>query len=318
MARDAGPSAYLLSYRSQDNEEDKRLNSQHDVIKHAILGGHLIHPSIPLSATQTSIADIACGTGIWLDDVRKTHFADVPAYEDSAPFLVGFDVNAHAFDHSIASAVKLIEHDCTKEFPSEYIGRFDLVNMRGLAYAVPRESFSHLISNAIKLLRPGGYLQWLETETRLFRQYPLTADFTEAIDKINVERGYRGLVADMPQFMLRELIKPGSDYHPDTMSIINFNLLPGGICRNTDLRSDPVNKRLSETVLESVKLLLAASLEENRQESVTGLTQRISNEERDKTKNLMDAIASSIEVGEVIAGGVFPHLVAQKPAESSL
>ena len=186
-------SAYLLSYRSKDQEEDKRLDSQHDVIKHAILDGHLIHPLIPLSAIQTSIADIACGTGIWLEDVRQTHFSKPTTH---TPLLVGFDVNAHAFDPTLAPAVKLIEHDCTQEFPSEYIGKFDLVNMRGLAYAVPKDGFSRLISNAFKLLRPGGYVQWLETETRLFKQYPPTADFTEAIDTINAERQSRGLVTE--------------------------------------------------------------------------------------------------------------------------
>jgi hypothetical protein len=157
MATGPVTSPYLLSYRSQDIEEDKRLNSQHDVIKHAILDGHLIHPSIPLSDVQGSIADVACGTGIWLEDVRKTHFASHEGGKERAPILVGFDVNSHAFDITLGPSIKLVQHDCTREFASEYIGKFELVNMRGLAYAIPREGFSRLLSNVIKLLS----IQWL-------------------------------------------------------------------------------------------------------------------------------------------------------------
>jgi SAM-dependent methyltransferase len=152
MATSPITSAYLLSYRSQDSEEDRRLNSQHDVIKHAILDGHLIHPSIPISSLQGSIADVACGTGIWLEDVRKTHFANFAEDLDHTQSLVGFDVNSHAFDATLDPSVKLVQHDCTCRFPPEYIGKFGLVNMRGLAYAIPREGFSRLLNNVIELL----------------------------------------------------------------------------------------------------------------------------------------------------------------------
>lgn len=147
------PPAYLLSYRSQDKEEDRRLDSQHDVIKHAILDGHLVHPAIPVPTLDTSIADIACGTGIWLEDVRKTYFGNAPSNTHNTLLLVGFDINSHAFDSNFAPAVRFVEQDCTKEFPVEYHEKFDLVNMRGLAYAIPRDGFASLISNAVKLLR---------------------------------------------------------------------------------------------------------------------------------------------------------------------
>ncbi|KAF2726921.1 hypothetical protein EJ04DRAFT_547481 [Polyplosphaeria fusca] len=184
MATSPQASAYLLSYRSQNQDEDRRLDSQHGVITQVILGGNLIHPSIPLPDIRTFIADLARGTGIWLEDVRKTYFSENSAEGTVIPSLVGFDVNAHAFDSTLPFPIQLVQHDCSKEFPAEHIG----------PYAVPREAFSSLVSNAMKLLRPGGYLQWLETETRLFRQYPINADFTEAMATIGEERKSRGLV----------------------------------------------------------------------------------------------------------------------------
>ena len=143
---------YILSYRRDNAEEDRRLNSQHEVIKHAILDGLLIHPSIPTIEIKGAIADLGCGTGVWLDDLANTLFAGGHATRENSAMLIGFDPNAHAFDPNPAPGVQLIEHDCTKPFDDRYIGKFDLVNIRGLAYVLPRKSFSCLVENAVQLL----------------------------------------------------------------------------------------------------------------------------------------------------------------------
>jgi len=144
------PSAYLLSYRDEEPEEHQRLNSQHDVIQNAILGDSLIHPSIRFPRPRVAIADIACGTGIWLEDVRKNLAIE---QKHKALVLVGFDVTSHGFDFGLMPAIRLIKHDCTEVFPNEFIGQFDLVNIRGLAFAVPQDGFSRLVANAVRLLR---------------------------------------------------------------------------------------------------------------------------------------------------------------------
>jgi hypothetical protein len=123
----------------------------------------------------------------------------------------------------------------------------------------------------------------------------------------------------MPHFMLRELLaqrlQPAgneSEHQDDLISILNFGLIPGGICRNLQAKDDLVNKRLSTTVLESVRLLLAASFDHHREDSGDGATIRLSDEDRVSTSKLLEAIASSVEREDVIAGGFFPHLIAQK------
>lgn len=143
---------YLLSYRRDDVDEGRRLDSQHDVIKHAILGDQLIHPSVRSLGSRSAIADLGCGTGVWLDDVANTLFAVGTATREVFTKLVGFDMNAHAFNPHPAPGVQLVEHDCIKPFDAKYIGEFDLVNIRGLAYALPHKEFSRLVENAIKLL----------------------------------------------------------------------------------------------------------------------------------------------------------------------
>ena len=77
---------------------------------------------------------------------------DAVGNNNAAPRLVGFDTNPRAFRYDSKSSLQLIEHDCTTPFAAEYIGQFDLVNIRGLAYAIPEEKFIFLINNAIQLL----------------------------------------------------------------------------------------------------------------------------------------------------------------------
>ncbi|KAF4609847.1 hypothetical protein G7Y89_g15776 [Cudoniella acicularis] len=311
---------YLLSYRRNNVEEDRRLNSQHDAIKYAILNGRLIHPSIPATQITSAIADLGCGTGIWLNDIAETLFADPDTADGSYPMLVGFDINAHAFNLSPAPGVKLVKHDCTKPFDASYHGKFDLVNMRGLAYALTPEGFCLVLENVVQLLRPGGYLQWLETETRLFKAYPETVEISEALKIINTERQQRQLAPYLPHFMLRQLLplNSGSNvFQPggDLLTILNFNLLPGGISREGRSEEIVLNNQFSDIVLETVKLLLNPSLVHKKSqangdsfggEAGTGHSQLT------EIQKLMDFIDEAWKSGNVKMGGVFPQLIAQK------
>ena len=152
MASSKQQDLYLLGYRHDNVEEERRLNHQHEAIKHAILGGALIHPSIPVQNFQNAITDLACGTGVWLDDVANTYFGGEHTAMKGSHLLIGFDINTHAFNSNPAPGVQLVGHDCTKPFEGKYHDTFDLVNIRGLAYALSEESFSHVIDNAVQLL----------------------------------------------------------------------------------------------------------------------------------------------------------------------
>lgn len=92
------PETYILSHLREDKEEDQRLNYQHELIKHAILDGRLLHPVIADREFKNGIADIGCGTGIWLDNMARMISAQGRGTESNGRMLVGFDVNVHAFN----------------------------------------------------------------------------------------------------------------------------------------------------------------------------------------------------------------------------
>lgn len=49
------------------------------------------------------------------------------------------------------------------------------------------------VERANAVTGPGGYLQWLETDTRLWKAYPSTVEISQALSVINKERQHRDL-----------------------------------------------------------------------------------------------------------------------------
>ncbi|GCB20675.1 hypothetical protein AAWM_03560 [Aspergillus awamori] len=314
---------YVLSHRSKQTEEHERLNRQHNLIQQTFLNNQLIHPSIPLSSLKGGIADIGCGTGIWLQEVAQCllsldsdngTLASASPTTTTLPSLVGFDLNAAAFPENPTPGIHLVQHDCTKPFDARYHGQFDLVNIRGLAYAITEEKLSRALDNALLLLRPGGYLQWTESEARLFKVFPETPDMLKAMEIIDLERRARDLVPYLPHFMLRRTLSLKGDNDEDALSILHFNLRPGGFCQDD---ADPdVCLQFSDLLTESVSLFLHSALMRMEQQQFENGTAaengNLRKLELDELRKLKASVSETIEAKQVRMGGIFPHLVAQK------
>ncbi|GLB09888.1 hypothetical protein AtubIFM57258_005817 [Aspergillus tubingensis] len=308
---------YVLSHRSKQTEEHERLNRQHNLIQQTFLNNQLIHPSIPLSSLKGGIADIGCGTGIWLREVAQ--ILPSPAVENSPtttplPSLVGFDLNAAAFPENPTPGIQLVQHDCTKPFDPRYHGQFDLVNIRGLAYAITEEKLSRALENALLLLKPGGYLQWTESEARLFKLFPETPDMLKALEIIGLERRARDLVPYLPHFMLQRILSLKTSNGEDALNILHFNLRPGGFCQED---ADPeVCLQFSDLLTDSVNLFLQSALmrmEQQQSQNGTAVENGNTGEtELDELRKLKTSVSETIEGKRVRMGGIFPHLVAQK------
>ena len=99
------------------------------------------------------------------------------------------------------------------------------------------------------------------------------------------------------------------------MTIINFNLLPGGISNSSPFQDASLSERFSEIVLESMKLLLAASLirkksqaPEEPRDTEGGTDQS----DLTEIQRLMDFIDKARMSDKIKMGGVFPQMIAQK------
>ncbi|KAL4969527.1 class I SAM-dependent methyltransferase [Aspergillus stella-maris] len=158
MGDASGTEIYCLA---RDEAESRRLNGQHDFIVKAVMG--LINSAIPLDGVST-VADVGTGTGIWLLEARKLLNEKFPGAESNRYFH-GFDISDAQFAPSHPQNVEFSVQDVLKPFPSEHHNRYDLVNVRMLVAALPEAEFRLAVQNLTTILRPGGYIQWVELDT---------------------------------------------------------------------------------------------------------------------------------------------------------
>ncbi|KAF7917597.1 hypothetical protein EAE99_009263 [Botrytis elliptica] len=147
-----------------------RLYLQHWLWQRLI--GHLLHPSIPIKQ-DIKIADIACGTGIWLIDLAK----ELARSKTNAQ-LDGFDISTNQYPHSalLPPNVKLDIMDIFKPVPERLRGQYDVVHISLLCVVIPGGDPRYVLDNVLTLLRPGGYIQWKEVDFSMMACKAATPD----------------------------------------------------------------------------------------------------------------------------------------------
>ncbi|KAL7910594.1 S-adenosyl-L-methionine-dependent methyltransferase [Trichoderma velutinum] len=138
---------------TRDYAEGLRLETQHLIWN--IHNGYTINPKIPITS-QTKIADLGTGTGVWLLDVAT----QVP----STVQLDGFDISDGQFPHksNVPNNVNFRITDALSKVPDDLVAKYDVVHIRYLGPIVRRGNTEPIIQHAMHLLKPGGYLQWEE------------------------------------------------------------------------------------------------------------------------------------------------------------
>lgn len=140
---------------NRDVAASTRLGLQHYIWKESM--GYNIHPSIDLSSPNLAIADVGTGTGIWLHDVHR----QLPNAE-----LHGFDISDEQYPAAgfLPPNMSLRHLNILQDIPPEYVGKYDLVHARLLVQVVNQAGGDPrpIIQNVMKMLKPGGFLQWEE------------------------------------------------------------------------------------------------------------------------------------------------------------
>ncbi|KAM5432420.1 hypothetical protein MferCBS31731_007434 [Microsporum ferrugineum] len=140
--------------------EANRLNLQHFLWRESLQFN--THPSVLpcLAPGPLSIADIVCSTGLWLIDTAR----ELPHAQ-----LDGLDSNLTLAPqkHLLPPNIALYEWDVFQSqstVPSELVGKYDLVHVRSLATRLAEKDLKPVIQRLYQLLRPGGCLQWDESD----------------------------------------------------------------------------------------------------------------------------------------------------------
>ncbi|KAL8937919.1 MAG: hypothetical protein Q9216_004181 [Gyalolechia sp. 2 TL-2023] len=200
MAEEAEP--YMLPRNAQ---ESQRLDAQHEYMRQMSFG-HLTHPSIPALRLK-AVADIATGTGVWLRQLAEDPALDPPT-QGEPPNFVGFDISSEQFPSTDALPPNLafVTHDFVNSFPAEHHERFDLVNVRLVSYAIKAVDLEKVVQNIIQLIRPGGYLQWQETDASDSWAHPETATATSCVNFVIAEKIDRGLLPGIATPLVKTIL----------------------------------------------------------------------------------------------------------------
>jgi SAM-dependent methyltransferase len=127
-----------------------RLNNQHEFIK-AACDGHVLLPPTPKESIL-NVADIACGTGIWLQDVAS-ELSIIPTSNGQKRHFHGFDISDAQFPAKRGENMDFSIHDVLQPFPREEQGKYDVVQVRLLLLALKEVDISTAVQNVVQLLR---------------------------------------------------------------------------------------------------------------------------------------------------------------------
>ncbi len=159
MSNDGAPTeenGYFLS--PEDGAEMARL-IRLDQFTTQAMGGTLAEQTT--SSPLTNVLDIACGPGGWVLDL---------AYEYPETEVIGIDISRTMINYAKARAgarqltnisFELMDATQTLDFPDH---SFDLVNGRFLIGFLTKASWPRLISECVRVLRPGGIVRLTETD----------------------------------------------------------------------------------------------------------------------------------------------------------
>jgi len=287
MSSDETPKGDIYIFAQRSSAEVERLNWQHNYIVRC-MGGHLIHPSIPIDEIA-SIADVACGTGVWLEDVSKALSASGTerSYE-------GFDISPKMFPpESERGKIKFEVLDIMKPVPEEYHARFDLVSIRLLCAAIKEVDLGYAIRNAEQMIKPGGYLQWVELGPGFIPDIPQYPKMHEVYQKIKKFWAAAGYSPDVPTVLMEEaspslkLTLKRYDYHWTATSE-----LVADSARFFELSLTPT---IAVTLYKTQE---AATMEEAAK----------------KTQDVLESI-KDVPKEELLAGGKWSALISQKQLE---
>ena len=109
--------------------------------------GYLLYPNIDTNKEHLRIADIACGTGIWLIETARS----VPASTQ----LDGFDIYADQFPDKgwLPQNVTLSTLDSLAPLPNHLIGKYDIVHIGVVVMHIMCEYPVTLLKNVKAMLR---------------------------------------------------------------------------------------------------------------------------------------------------------------------
>ncbi|HEY0756865.1 MAG TPA: methyltransferase domain-containing protein [Ktedonobacteraceae bacterium] len=166
---------YLLP---KDEQEKRRLEFQHHAL-HLTLGNQYL---APLPPKVCSILDVGAGTGIWPSEMARI-------FPES--LVLGLDVDNELF-HQAPPANCLLRQGNILTGLALPDGVIEFTHQRFLVLAIPDVQWPSVVRELVRVTRPGGWLELVETDARVQNGGPATTQVFAWIDLVRKARGIMG------------------------------------------------------------------------------------------------------------------------------
>lgn len=114
-----------------------------------------------MGQSSLKIADVATGTGIWAVDL---------ASQLPHAYIEGLDINLEETPPQswLPKNVIFRHWNVLEQVPTDMIERYDIVHLQYAQIFVRDETFPVVLANLVRLLKPGGYLQWNDANNQKY------------------------------------------------------------------------------------------------------------------------------------------------------
>ncbi|MFL5659737.1 MAG: cytochrome P450, partial [Ktedonobacteraceae bacterium] len=167
--------AYALP---KDEQEINRLDLQHVLVHNAFQGNY----RAPIENPQ-AILDVGTGTGRWAREMAQ-------AFPDA--WVVGCDLVEGETSEDAAGLTPLnyqfVTGDVLKGLPFDK-ARFDFVHQRFLILGIPAALWPQEIAELMRLTKPGGWVELMESETQVRNPGPTGQKYSELVRAASLSRG---------------------------------------------------------------------------------------------------------------------------------
>ncbi|CEI91562.1 hypothetical protein RMCBS344292_05846 [Rhizopus microsporus] len=164
-----------------DDEEADRIQLKNDLVKLAFEGEFSL-PFDYRDLDYARILDVGCGPGSWCIDLAQKY----PKIE-----VIGVD-NDDMFPlaHVLPPNCQLIVCNVLnglREFPDE---SFDVIHIRFMVLSLTTPQYKKVVKDCWRLLKPGGYIEILETDLIIYSAGPLTQKMNNEMLELAINQGY--------------------------------------------------------------------------------------------------------------------------------